>query len=140
MSRFPFIMHMAVILITFSSPRLNLINSVNGHSKSHSFYFPKESVHWNPPIFNESDDSGAPGHGWNAAKRTHYVTQSKHTNKSSHSNLKAICGRRPTSSQRQNTKCYPRTNLFCLNELPLVKWHRAAIESCEKQLHHLQGI
>lgn len=68
------------------------------------------------------------------------LPQSKHTNKSSHSNLKAICAYRPTSSQQQNKKCYPRTNVFCLNELPLVKWHRAAIESCEKQLHRLQGI
>lgn len=72
---------MAVILITFSSLRLNLINSANGHSKSHSFYFPKESVPWNPPlIFNESDDSGAPGHGWDARK-THYVTPSVKTYK-----------------------------------------------------------
>ena len=41
---------MSPILITFSSPRLNLINTVSGHSKSHSYYFPLESVIWNPPI------------------------------------------------------------------------------------------
>lgn len=132
-------MHMAVKLITFSSLRLNLINSANGHSKSHSFYFPKESVHWNPPAIMSQmtvEHRVTAGMPWRRLITS--LPQSKHTSKSSHSNLKAICACRPTSSQQQKHKMLSKDK-FILSEL-ISSCYRAAIESCEKQLHRLQGI
>lgn len=48
--------------------------------KAIRFTSPKSLFPGIPPIFNESDDSGAPGHDWDARK-THYVTPSAKTYK-----------------------------------------------------------
>lgn len=93
-------MQMATILITFYSLRLNLINTVSGHSKSHSYYFPNKSLLSGIPqlLMSQMTAEDRVTLGCHEAGLRTSLPQSKHTNKSSHANLKGICACRPARS------------------------------------------